>query len=291
MPGPASLPKYGALPVGRATLAWGSRTYLMGIINATPDSFSGDGIGTDLAAAGRQAADFTAHGADIIDVGGESTRPGHVPVSAADEIARVIPVLRAVRSATTVPISIDTYKPEVAEQALDAGADMVNCIWGAVPGIVEICAARRAPLILMHNQLTTGYAGDCVSEVIRSLVQSAQEALDGGMPVELVIVDPGIGFGKTADQNIQVLARLAEIPAALPYPLLVGPSRKSFIGKITGLDVSQRGFGTAAAVALSVAAGADIVRVHDVAAMRSVVAVADAICRERPVRAERSQQP
>ena len=270
------------------TFVWGARTYVMGIINATPDSFSGDGVGPDATKAAERARAFAAAGCDIIDVGGESTRPGHEPVDEREELARVIPAIEAVRAAVDVPISIDTFKPAVATAALAAGADIVNCVWGAMPGIADVAAAAGAPLIAMHNRSSTDYDRDVVAEIIDSLARSAQEARTRG--VEHVIVDPGIGFGKTPDQNVIVLGRLHEIVRALPYPLLVGTSRKSFIGKITGLPVEQRAFGTAASVALAIAAGADIVRVHDVEQLMATVEVADALCRVGAARSPRTAQ-
>jgi len=258
---------------------WQRRTHLMGIINATPDSFSGDGVGDDVAAAVAKARELAAGGCDIIDIGGESTRPGHEPVGEEEERRRVIPVVSAVRAALDIPISVDTFKPNVGEAALAAGADIINCQWGADEGMAELAGQRGAPLIVMHNQTGTSYSGDCVAEVIRFLEAAAAHATLHGVATGSVIVDPGIGFGKTPDQNVEVLERLPELAAQLPYPLLVGVSRKSFIGRITGNPVSERIFGTAAALALAVAGGADIVRVHDAAAMRDVVAVSDAICR------------
>ncbi|HXM18869.1 MAG TPA: dihydropteroate synthase [Candidatus Tumulicola sp.] len=267
------------LDVRGSTFAWGSRTYIMGVINATPDSFSGDGTGDDVDRAVEQARAFAQAGCDIIDIGGESTRPGYSPVSESIERARVIPVIKGVRATTDLPISIDTFKPSVAGAALEAGADMLNCVWGAMPGIIGIAAATAAPLIIMHNRAKAEYEGDVVAEVIESLERDAGDAIAAGCKAERIIVDPGIGFGKTAEHNIEILGRLLEFVARLHHPLLVGTSRKSFIGKITGLPVDQRVFGTAASVALAIASGADIVRVHDVAAMRGVVDVADAICR------------
>ena len=267
------------------TYEWGVRTMLMGIINTTPDSFSGDGTGGDVNAAVRLAVDFVEAGVDAIDIGGESTRPGHVPVSEHEELQRVIPAVAAVRSAVDVPLSIDTFKPVVAVEALAAGADMINCVWGAIPGIVELAARARVPLVVMHNRVNADYERDCVSEVIESLELAARYVSEAGVPAEHIIVDPGIGFGKTPDHNVQILSRLSEFVEALPYPLLVGVSRKSFIGRITGHPVEDRAFGTAAAVALAIAGGADIVRVHDVAEMRSVVDVADAVTRVGEARA------
>jgi dihydropteroate synthase len=264
---------------------WGIRTFIMGILNVTPDSFSGDGLSGDVEAAVKQALDFAQAGADIIDIGGESTRPGHEPVSELEELHRVVPAVAAVRRVLDLPISIDTFKPAVAVEALSAGADVINCVWGAIPGIVELAARSGAPLVVMHNRVNAEYESDCVSEVIGSLALASRYARDSGVAAEKIIVDPGIGFGKTPDHNVEIIQRLDEFVRRLPYPLLIGVSRKSFIGKITGLPVEERAFGTAAAVALSIAGGADIVRVHDVAEMRSVVDVADAISRVGSARA------
>jgi dihydropteroate synthase len=268
---------------------WGTRTFVMGIINVTPDSFSGDGLSRDVDAAVQKARSFAAADADFIDVGGESTRPGHEPVREEEEAARVIPALKAIRAAVDLPISIDTFKPAVASAALEAGADIVNCVWGAVPGIVEVAARAGVPLVVMHNRNSTDYEGDYVGEIIDSLGRSAEEARQAG--VARVIVDPGIGFGKTADQNVVVLGRLGEFVERLPYPLLVGASRKSFIGKITGLPVEERAFGTAASVALAIGAGADIVRIHDVEMLVPAIDVADAICRHGSARNARVAAP
>ncbi|MDQ6766395.1 MAG: dihydropteroate synthase [Candidatus Eremiobacteraeota bacterium] len=278
-------PALSPLSIRGRSYEWGARTLIMGIINVTPDSFSGDGIGSDAGAAARKAVEFAEAGADFIDIGGESTRPGHEPVSDKEELRRVIPAVTAVRAAVDLPVSIDTFKPVVAADALTVGADIINCVWGAVPGIVELAARSDAPLILMHNRTNSEYEGDCVEEVISSLERAARGAREAGVAPAHLIVDPGIGFGKTPDHNVQILGRLHEFIERLPYPLLIGLSRKSFIGKITGLPAHERLFGTAAAVSLAIAAGADIVRVHDVAAMRGVVEVADAIVRVGAARA------
>jgi dihydropteroate synthase len=251
----------------------------MGVINATPDSFSGDGIGADVERAVAQALAFERAGCDIIDIGGESTRPGHAPVAESVEAERALPAVKAVRARTGLPISIDTFKPGIAAAALEAGADILNCVWGAMPGIVALAASTGAPLVVMHNRARPEYERDVVDEVIASLRSAAAEAIAAGCSRESIIVDPGIGFGKTAEHNVEILRRLHEFVERLPYPLLVGTSRKSFIGKITGLPVDQREYGTAASVALAIASGADIVRVHDVEAMRGAAQVADAICR------------
>jgi dihydropteroate synthase len=236
-------------------------------------------VARNLDAARARAADMVAAGADIIDIGGESTRPGHTPVAEEEEMARVVPVVRALREDLDVPISIDTFKPSIAARAVELGADMINCVWGALPGITAVAAAARVPIVVMHNRADANYEGDVVDEVIRSLERAVTDSMQAGVPREHIIVDPGIGFGKTAEHNIEILRRLREVHARLPFPLLIGTSRKSFIGKVTGLPVEQRAFGTAASVAISVAGGADIVRVHDVPEMTAVVRVADAICR------------
>ena len=271
---------------------WGARTFIMGVINVTPDSFSGDGVNTDVEAAVSLALEFARAGVDIIDVGGESTRPGHEPVAETEELRRVVPAIAAIRRALDgVPLSVDTSKPPVAVEALSVGADVINCVWGAIPGIVELAARSGVPLVVMHNRVNAEYDGDCVEEVIGSLTLASRYAKEGGVAAEKIIVDPGIGFGKTPDHNVEIIARLNEFVERLPFPLLIGLSRKSFIGAITGLPVEERAFGTAAAVALSIAAGADIVRVHDVREMRAVVDVADAICRVGAARAPQRFTP
>ncbi len=278
---------------------WGERTYIMGIINATPDSFSGDGVlgrGDDwVDQAVAQGLQFVAEGADILDVGGESTRPGAEPVTEEVELARVVPVIRALREHTDVPISVDTYKAGVAEAALDAGADMVNDVWALRmdPRMASLVAERRVPVILMHNRsqpknavmearLGGRYVGmtyeDVVEDVKRELLERVEFARSVGIPREMIILDPGIGFGKTVEQNLELLNRLDEI-AVLGFPLLLGPSRKSFIGYTLNLPPAERVEGTAAAVAIGIDRGADIVRVHDVRYMVRVARMTDAIVR------------
>jgi dihydropteroate synthase len=280
-------------------LPWGTRTFIMGIINVTPDSFSGDGIlGRQDAtqAAVVQAGTFLQQGADILDIGGESTRPGSQPVDTQEELARVIPVIRAVRQAfPSVLLSIDTYRAAVAREALDAGVDWVNDVWGfhADPELPALAAARQAPVILMHNRLKPGsaelearlggrYVGvdyaDLIGDICRELLESVSLAHQAGIPDERIMLDPGIGFGKTVAQNLELLDRLDEI-RALGYPLLVGPSRKSFIGYTLDLPPDERIEGTAAAVALCIDRGADIMRVHDVGVMSRVAKMSDAIVR------------
>ncbi len=260
---------------------WGARTYVMGIVNATPDSFSGDGIGGDVERAVAQARAFVAAGADMIDVGGESTRPGHEPVDEAEELARVLPVVRAVAAAVPVPVSIDTSKAAVATAALEAGARVVNDVWAlaADPAMAGVVARAGVPVVLMHNQEGTRY-DDLVPDVIAALAARVRAAEAAGIARERIIVDPGIGFGKTGEHNLEVIDRLDEIKRALGLPLLLGPSRKRFIGRLLDdAPPEQRLEGTAAAVAVGIARGADIVRVHDVAAMVKVARVADAITR------------
>jgi dihydropteroate synthase len=288
------------LSVGCFNFRWGSRTYLMGILNLTPDSFSGDGLlaGADeneIALALQQARDFTAAGADILDIGGESTRPGAQPVSADEEIQRVIPVIQAVAAELDVLISVDTYKAAVAEAALVAGAHIVNDVWGlhADPSLAEVVARSQAPVILMHNRSSWAHADikerlggryvgipyeNLIEDICTDLLESVAIARQAGISDEQIILDPGIGFGKTVEQNLELVNRLDEI-RALGYPVLSGPSRKSFIGYTLDLPADQRLEGTAAAVVVSIVRGADIVRVHDVPFMSRLVRMSDAIVR------------
>ncbi len=262
--------------IGGRRFEWGSRTYVMGIVNVTPDSFSGDGLGSDVEAAVGQGLRMVDEGADMLDVGGESTRPGHVPITVADEIARTEGVVKRLAAQVQVPISIDTYKQEVAESAVAAGATILNDVWGLSrsPALAELAARRECALVLMHNQDGTDYAGDLMEEIKRFLAAAAGRAIAAGVPKEKVIVDPGIGFGKTAEHNWEVMRRLTELKE-LGHPILIGTSRKSFIGKLLDLPVTERLEGTAATVAVAVLRGADIVRVHDVMQMTRVVRAAD----------------
>jgi dihydropteroate synthase len=262
--------------IGRRRFEWGSRTYVMGIINVTPDSFSGDGIGGDEEGAVAQGLRMVSEGADMLDVGGESTRPGHQPITAAEEISRTENVVARLARETEVPISIDTYKLEVAEAAVAAGATMLNDIWGLTrsPALARLASASSCALVLMHNRDGTDYAGDLIEEIKRFLRLSIRQALDAGVPRERILIDPGIGFGKTAEQNWVVMRRLAEL-SELGQPILVGTSRKSFIGKALDLPVAERVEGTAATVTAAILRGADVVRVHDVREMTRVVKIAD----------------
>ena len=283
------------------TFRWGERTFVMGIVNVTPDSFSGDGLlgrrgadpGGDALDAGTRAAGeglvvravaqaraMVEDGADLLDVGGESTRPGHAVVHDAEELGRVVPVIRAIRAALPdVPISIDTTKRAVAEAALDAGADLLNDVWGVTgsDGLDVLAAERRVPIVLMHNRAEAQYR-DVVTEVVDDLRAAVRRAQAAGIPGSDVLVDPGIGFGKTADHNLVLLAGLGAL-GALGRPMLLGTSRKSTIGRVLDLPADQRLEGTLATTALGIAAGVDVVRVHDVAANVRAARVADAIVR------------
>ena len=264
---------------GGESLVWGRRTYVMGIINVTPDSFSGDGLCGDLHAILRRAMEFQEAGADFIDVGAESTRPGHQPLDATDELERLLPAVETLAGNIKIPISVDTYKASVARRTLEAGATMINDVWGlkADPDIAGAAAEAGVPLILMHNQKSTRYK-DLLPDIFESLSESIQKALDAGVLQENIILDPGIGFGKTAEHNLEILQRLNKFQP-ISRPLLVGTSRKSTIGRILDRPPHQRLEGTAATVALAIAGGADIVRVHDVPEMVRVCRMSDAVVR------------
>ncbi|MGB0388254.1 MAG: dihydropteroate synthase [Ardenticatenaceae bacterium] len=284
--------------LGPLTLDWGKQTYVMGIINATPDSFSGDGLLDEKATvdgALAQARRFVAEGAHILDVGGESTRPGSQPVSEQEELARVVPVVTAIAAELEVAISVDTYKASVAQAALDAGAHMINDVWGGRMdrAMAPLAAERGVPIVLMHNRLRAKnvaqeellggrYLGvkyeDLLGDVVRELVECVNLARAAGVRKEQIILDPGIGFGKTVSQNRELLNRMNEL-RVLGYPLLLGSSRKSFIGYTLNLPPHERVEGTAATVAIGIARGADIVRVHDVKVMTRVAKMTDAIIR------------
>ena len=250
----------------------------MGIINVSPDSFSGDGLAT-VDAAVAQAQRFVDEGADILDIGGESTRPNSAPISVNEELRRVIPVLERLAGKVKVPLSVDTYKYEVARRALDAGAEMLNDIWGLKlePRLAKLAAERKVPIILMSNQRDKPVK-DIVPAVISDLKRAIDLALAAGVPWENIIVDPGVGFGKTLEQNLELVRRLDEIKV-LGRPVLLGTSRKSMIGLVLDLPAEQRLEGTAASVAIGIAGGADIVRVHDVKEMMRVCKMSDAIVR------------
>lgn len=288
-----------ALTVGSHVLTWGAQTYVMGILNVTPDSFSGDGILASrepVRAALDMAGRFLEAGALFLDVGGESTRPGSEPVGVEEERRRVLPIVRAL--ATEFPqalISVDTYKAAIAQEALDAGAHLVNDVWAlrADPELRGVVARAGCPVILMHNrsnpasvevraQLGNAYTGadyvDVVADVKRELMESVALAHQAGIPSERIILDPGIGFGKKVEHNLELINRLDEI-RALGFPVLLGTSRKSFIGYTLDLPADQRLEGTAATVAVGIVRGADIVRVHDVEPLMRVVKMTDALVR------------
>jgi len=263
---------------GNMEFRWGQRTYVMGIVNVDPDSFSGDGL-RDADAAIAQGKRFAAEGADIIDVGGESTRPGFQPISAEEELRRVLPVIERLAGELSVPVSIDTYKSEVARKAVAAGARMINDVWELKrdPKLARVAAEAGVPLIISQNQRDSRFH-DFFPELIASLKRSIQVALDAGVDWNNIIIDPGVGFGKTVEQNVEIVRRLAELKA-LGRPILLGTSRKSFIGHVLDLPVDQRLEGTAATLAIGIANGADMVRVHDVAQMLRVVRMSDTIVR------------
>ena len=265
--------------IGGRDFVWGGRTYVMGIVNVTPDSFSGDGVAYDVAAAVEQAVGMSRDGADIIDVGGESTRPGFEPISAEEEIRRTVPVIEKLVREVDIPLSIDTYKAEVARAALTAGAHLVNDVHGfrREPETAAAAAEFGVPAVAMHNQREREFH-DVIGDVTAGLVESLRIARERGLPDERVIVDPGFNFGWTEEQALEMLRRLGEL-RALGRPLLVGTSRKSTIGAVLGLPVEERLEGTAATVALAIANGADIVRVHDVKEMTRVARMADAVVR------------
>ncbi len=278
--------------------AWGVKTYLMGIINLTPDSFSGDGLyATDdwITNAVNQARQFVNEGADIIDIGGESTRPGSKPVNVEEELARTIPTIEAVKQEVDIPISVDTYRASVAEQAIRVGADWVNDVWGLrMDGeMAQLVSKVGCPVVIMHNrskpkdveqesQLGGRYVGvayDNLFEDISSELQRCIDlALNAGISEDKIIIDPGIGFGKTVSQNLRLLNELNQF-RSLGFPLLVGPSRKSFIGYTLNTPPDDRLEGTAAAISIAIDRGADVVRVHDVKAMSRVARMTDKIVR------------
>jgi dihydropteroate synthase len=285
--------------IGNREFNWGDRTYVMGILNVTPDSFSGDGLlaqDDGVGAAVQQARDFVDAGVDFLDVGGESTRPGSQPLEMQEEQKRVIPVIKALRQEfPEAIISIDTYKATIAQEALEVGAQLINDVWAlrADPELRRVAAKAMCPVILMHNrsnpasvevraQLGNAYIGveyeDLVEDIKRELLESVALARGAGIADENIILDPGIGFGKRVEHNLALIDRVGEI-RVLGYPVLIGPSRKSFIGYTLDLPPEQRVEGTAASVAVGITRGADIVRVHDVEPIMRVVRMTDALVR------------
>ena len=285
LPGPL-----GETRIGPRTFRWGERTYVMGILNVTPDSFSGDGLlpadgdGTGgegwIDAAVAQACAMASEGADLLDIGGESTRPAHTAVDADEEARRVVPVLRAVGKALpSMPLTIDTTKPSVAEAALAAGAGAINDIWGVSDDdtLVRVAADHGVPIILMHNRAESRYV-NLVPEVVGELQRAIDRALAAGVEWEDILVDPGFGFGKTPDHNLALLGELGRL-RLLGRPIVLGTSRKSTLGKVLDLPAEERVEATIATTALGIAAGVDVVRVHDVRANVRAARVADAVVR------------
>ena len=274
--------------IGGRRFAWGTRTFVMGILNVTPDSFSGDGL---LAAGSDPVSDAVAlarsmvdDGADLLDVGGESSRPGHVAVTADEEIARVVPVIRAVAAAVPgTPISVDTTKPSVAAAALDAGATLVNDVWGVAEddSLARLAAERHVPLVVMHNRAEARY-GNLVVEILADLSRALDRALAAGVRWDNLVVDPGFGFGKAPEHNLALLRHLGDL-RSLGRPVLLGTSRKSTLGKVLDLPADERLEATLATTVLASAAGVDIVRVHDVRANVRAARMADAVTRSAGV--------
>ena len=277
-------------------LEWGKRTYIMGIINITPDSFSGDGLlsrNDPLSFALEQARQFIKDGADILDLGAESSRPGSEAIPAKLEIERILPIIKVLKKETDVLLSVDTYKSETARICLENGADWINDIWGlkADPKLGDVIASFDAAVVLMHNrsqrqavqnynELGRSYSGasykDVIEDIKFDLSGSIQMAKNAGIEDEKIILDPGIGFGKSLEHNLEIIARLDEFKS-LGYPILIGPSRKSFIGQVLNLPVEEREEGTAAAAAIGIERGADIIRVHNVGMMSRIAQMSDAI--------------
>jgi dihydropteroate synthase len=285
-----AIDELGATRIGPATFRWGERTYVMGILNVTPDSFSGDGLlaaagpGDAVGAALAQARRMVAEGADILDVGGESTRPGHATVSADEERARVVPVVAAIRDALPETVlSIDTTKPAVAEAALAAGADLINDVWGVGEDdtLVRLAADHGVPLVVMHNRAEPVYR-TFMPELIADLQRALDRAARLGLPWDQLIVDPGFGFGKTPAHNLELLRKF-EALRMLGRPILLGTSRKSTLGRVLDLPANERLEATLATTALGIAGGTDIVRVHDVEANVRAARMTDAVVR-RPWR-------
>jgi dihydropteroate synthase len=279
--------------IGRRTFRWGERTFVMGIINVTPDSFSGDGVLIDRGSGGvadgladpvqrsvAQAQQMVADGADLLDVGGESTRPGHEAVAEPEELRRVVPVISAIRNALPdVPVSVDTTKPAVAEAALDAGANLVNDVWGvgANDDLPRLAAERRVPLVVMHNRPEPRYR-DLLPEIVDDLRAAIDRAQRLGVAWDDLIVDPGFGFGKTAEHNLHLLRELGQL-RALGRPILLGASRKSTLGRVLDAGPAERLEATLATTAIAIAGGVDLVRVHDVRENVLAARMSDAIIR------------
>ncbi|MGP4063155.1 dihydropteroate synthase [Halobacillus sp. H74] len=252
-------------------------TLVMGILNVTPDSFSDGGLYFDIDKSVNQAVEMEKQGAHILDIGGESTRPGHAPVSVDEELSRVLPAIEAIKGVVGIPISIDTYKAEVAEQAVAAGASIINDVWGArkEPQMAKVAARYKVPIILTHNRTNQNYSS-LIDDMKRDLEESIQITKDAGVDDEKIILDPGIGFAKSQEDNLEVMRRLKDFHE-LGYPILLGTSRKSFIGTVLDLPKDKRMEGTGATVCYGVAQGVQIVRVHDVKPIVRMTKMMDAM--------------
>lgn len=263
-------------------LEFGNRTLIMGILNLTPDSFSDGGEYVSVDAAVKHAKEMIREGADIIDIGGESSRPGHVRITAEEEIRRVMPVIKRLSQETNAILSLDTIRAQVAEEAVNKGIHIINDIWGFQEdkGMASVAAKYGTAVVLMHNQKGTEYEADIIEEIKRFLTESVMIAKKAGVRDDRIILDPGLGFGKSFEQNIEVMSRLKEIKD-LGYPVLIGASRKSTIGKILDVEPKDRDEGTIAANVIGIAQGMDIIRVHNVLANARAAQVADAIVRRR----------
>ncbi len=266
--------------IGGRTFDTRQHTYIMGILNVTPDSFSDGGCFQNLDAALRHAEQMVRDGADILDVGGESTRPGHVQITEEEELLRVVPVIRRLKENFDVPVSVDTYKSKVAQAALEAGADMVNDIWGLKYDgrLAGVIAESGVPCCLMHNREKAEYT-DFIPEVLEDLGESVKLAKTAGIPDEQIILDPGIGFGKTYEMNLEMLKSLKELQS-LGYPILLGTSRKSVIGLTLGLPTDQREEGTLVTTVMGILSGCSFLRVHDVEKNFRAIKMTEAILRE-----------
>lgn len=268
------------MKIGSKSLIFGKKTYIMGILNVTPDSFSDGGDFVNVEKALEHAKEMIRLGADMIDVGGESTRPGFQPVSVKEELERVIPMVKRLSEETDTIISVDTTKAEIARAAVENGAHIINDIWGLRQDsrIIQVVAEHQIPIIIMHNQDGTEYKEDMLDSIKSFLQESIDIALNAGLKKENIILDPGIGFGKTSEQNMQLMANLFSI-REMGYPVLLGTSRKSMIGKILDVPPKERGIGTAATTVMGIMQGMDIVRVHDIKESFQAAKVTDAIVR------------
>lgn len=270
------------MKIGNRNFKIGERTYIMGILNITPDSFSDGGKFNSKDSALKQIKKLIEDGADIIDVGGESTRPNHVPVSEEEEINRVVPIIKLIKENFDIPISIDTYKGKVAEKAIEAGADLINDVWGFKkdPYISLVAAKYKVPCCLMHNRFDNGYSKDLIESIKEDLIESIEIAISAGLDKDKIILDPGIGFVKSYEENLETMNRLEEL-MELGYPMLLGTSRKSMIGVALDLPVEERLEGTIATTAIGILKGCDFVRVHDVKENLRAAKLTDAVVRRK----------